>query len=69
MVFGEECERPIRPVTMEAALHTGAADMEYGRTLRTKKMEDGEVGTWGLKGVWSWKDTGTTIILYGNCGK
>lgn len=60
---GGECERPIRPPSCQAALHTDAADMGYGATLNDTDLSAGAAGMWCEQGVWSWRERAEHITL------
>lgn len=55
--------RPMTPMTVDAAMHTDAADMGYGGTLNASDHRPGVQGEAHTQGVWSWKDRARTITL------
>ena len=45
----------------QAAIHSDAADMGYGATIRFDNLQHGIDGQWHAKGIWDWRDHAHSI--------
>ena len=53
--------RLVVPPPPQAAIHSDAADMGYGGTLRFDNLEQGIDGQWHAQGIWDWRDRAHSI--------
>lgn len=55
--------RPLHPMQPQAALHSDAADLGFGGTFNTERLDPGAAGMWCDQSVWDWRSRARSITL------